>query len=310
MTAGPTPAGKWTDAFLDQMRTIGDPLADGVVAELFKSGGVYRVWEVMKTLVQNDHPAPEQLPAQMRDYLAATTQIPQVDDRLILGGQRLFERCGVEMLMVLACYSLPASYAARRGVQVLYRTGYLNNRPNHRLFETTQMVMDVLVPGGLADGRRRSHGAEDPAAARGHAAPASHGPRKGLERRARPAYQSGGSRRHPDGLHLHHHGRPGQIGDYRVRGRAARLPGSVESDLAHHGNSRGTDSRHHARRQGTLRHHPAPPGRAMPRGQGYERRAAPHDGARDAAGTLAEMASRADAPFSSPGRSRQLRSSP
>ncbi|HTX39849.1 MAG TPA: oxygenase MpaB family protein [Bryobacteraceae bacterium] len=153
MTAGSTPAGKWTDASLDQMRTIGDPLADGVVAELFESGGVYRVWEVMKTLVQNDHPAPEQLPAQMRDYLAAA-EVPHVDDSLILGGQRLFERCGVEILMVLACYSLPASYSARRGVQVLYRTGYLNNRPNHRLFETTQMVMDVLVPGGLSpDGR-------------------------------------------------------------------------------------------------------------------------------------------------------------
>ena len=55
---------------------------------------------------------------------------------------------------MLACYSLPASYAARKGVQVLYRTGYLNNRANHRLFETTQMVMDVMVPGGLnADGR-------------------------------------------------------------------------------------------------------------------------------------------------------------
>ncbi len=150
MTAGETPAGKWTDAFLDEMRQTGDPPADDVVAGLFESGGVFQVWDLMKTLVQNDHPAPEKLPPPVRDYLAATSRIPPVEDNLIQGGQRLFERCGPEILMVLACYSLPASYAARKGVQVLYRTGYLNNRPNHRLFETTQMVMDVMVPGGLA----------------------------------------------------------------------------------------------------------------------------------------------------------------
>jgi hypothetical protein len=146
--------GKWTDAYLDQMRQTGDPLADDVVAKLFESGGVYRVWDLMKTLVQNDHPAPEQLPPELQGYLAATSRLTPVDGSLTGGGERLFLRCGPEILVCLGFYSLPASYAARKGVQVLYRTGYLNNRANHRLFETTQMVMDVMVPGGLsADGR-------------------------------------------------------------------------------------------------------------------------------------------------------------
>ncbi len=136
------------------MRRTGDPLADNVVAALFESGGVFRVWDLMKTLVQNDHPTPEQLPPEMRDYLAATANVPAADESAIRYGQLLFERCGAEILVVLGFYSLPASYAARKGVQVLYRTGYLNNRPNHRLFETTQMVLDTMVPGGLApDGR-------------------------------------------------------------------------------------------------------------------------------------------------------------
>lgn len=140
---------QWTDAFLDEMRQTGDPPADEVVATLFATGGVYRVWDLMKMLVENDHPAPEQLPPEMQQYLAATSAMAPVDPALVAGGQRLFERYGPEILLVLACYSLPASYAARKGVQVLYRTGYLNNRANHRLFETTQMVMDVMVPGGL-----------------------------------------------------------------------------------------------------------------------------------------------------------------
>ena len=141
-------AEKWTNTFLDEMREAGDPPADSVVTGLFESG-TYSAWDLMKTLVGNDYPAPDQLPPQLKDYLESTSRIPPVDQTTVAGGQRLFERCGPEILLVLACYSLPSSYAARKGVQVLYRTGYLNNRANHRLFETTQMVMDVMVPDGL-----------------------------------------------------------------------------------------------------------------------------------------------------------------
>jgi hypothetical protein len=154
MAPGESSQTKWTHAFLDEMRQAGDTLADGVVTTLFEIGPVDAVNSLMATLVINDQPTPDQLPAQLKDYLEATSHIPPADPKLVEHGQRLFQRCGPEILMVLACYPLPASYAARKGVQVLYRTGYLTNRPNHRLFETTQMVMDVLVPGGLdANGR-------------------------------------------------------------------------------------------------------------------------------------------------------------
>lgn len=56
--------------------------------------------------------------------------------------------------MVLGFYSLPSAYAAKKGVQVLYRTAYLTKRPVRRVLETTQMVIDVMSPGGLGpDGR-------------------------------------------------------------------------------------------------------------------------------------------------------------
>ncbi|MEZ5285020.1 MAG: oxygenase MpaB family protein, partial [Vicinamibacterales bacterium] len=56
---------------------------------------------------------------------------------------------GPEILLVLCCSSLPSAYAARKGVQVLHRTAYLAKRPTRRLFETSQMIIDVLTPGGL-----------------------------------------------------------------------------------------------------------------------------------------------------------------
>jgi hypothetical protein len=39
-------------------------------------------------------------------------------------------------------------------VQVLHRTAYLAKRPNRRLFETAQMIVDVMSPGGLGPGGR------------------------------------------------------------------------------------------------------------------------------------------------------------
>jgi hypothetical protein len=66
----------------------------------------------------------------------------------------MFAEHGPEVMMLLCCYSLPSSYAAKKGVQVLHRTAYLAKRPNRRLFETAQFVVDVLSPGGLGrDGK-------------------------------------------------------------------------------------------------------------------------------------------------------------
>src|SRR5262249_36156671 len=59
-----------------------------------------------------------------------------------------------EILMVLGFYGLPADYAAKKGVKVLHRTAQLTRRPVRRVFETTQMVVDVMAEGGLgSEGR-------------------------------------------------------------------------------------------------------------------------------------------------------------
>src|SRR5690606_21151437 len=72
------------------------------------------------------------------------------DQAAIAPGQELFAEHGPLILMCLGHYSLPAAYAAAKGVEVLHRTAYLEKRPAKRLFETTQMVIDVMSPGGLA----------------------------------------------------------------------------------------------------------------------------------------------------------------
>lgn len=148
------PAVCWSDAVLDAARTRGDALADATVAALFATGQTAAVSNLMATLMRDDQAAPGALPPVVQAYLAQTSQVAARHPETAARGQRVFADHGPEILMLLCCYSLPSSYAAAKGVQVLHRTAYLAKRPTRRLFETAQMIVDVLSPGGLDAGGR------------------------------------------------------------------------------------------------------------------------------------------------------------
>ena len=142
-------------------RSMGDPLADEVIDAIFRAGDVDAVHQLLRHFVQNeDLPttesaaasglAPEVL-AEVARYLELTQAALQpLDAALVQRGQAFFAEHGPEILMILGLYSLPASYTAKRGVQVLAQTGRLESHPMRRLIETTQMVVDVMSPGGLS----------------------------------------------------------------------------------------------------------------------------------------------------------------
>lgn len=134
---------------LDAARRRGDAAADAAVAELFASGGPDAVGRAMASLVTNSQMVPERLPAPLRLFLERTAIEDPRSAATIAAGERVFATHGPEILLVLCCSSLPSAYAAGRGVQVLYRTSYLAKRPTRRLFETAQMIIDVMSPGGL-----------------------------------------------------------------------------------------------------------------------------------------------------------------
>jgi uncharacterized protein (DUF2236 family) len=145
---------RYDDTVLDAARLRGDPPADRVIQSLFADREVSEARRLLGTLIQNDQPPPDGLPPEVLEYLSSAPSIPPEGIGAIEEGQDLFVEHGPIMLMCLACYSLPASYAAAKGVVVLHRTAYLERRPTKRLFETTQMVIDVMTPGGLEPGGR------------------------------------------------------------------------------------------------------------------------------------------------------------
>lgn len=146
-----------TDAILDAARLRGDALADATVAAVFKAGDTNAVARLLSSLMRDDQQAPD-LPAPVTDYLAQTSELALRSigegrsPESAAAGEHIFSEHGPEIMMLLCCYSLPSSYAARKGVQVLHRTAYLAKRPNRRLFETAQFIVDVMSPGGLGPG--------------------------------------------------------------------------------------------------------------------------------------------------------------
>jgi hypothetical protein len=156
--AGGEKISRWTDTLLDEMRQLGDPLADEPVAAVLDRGGIGAVNALMKTLVRTDQPIPAELPPELRDYLTRTLPLPDwADQDKILRAQRLFETWGIHISVCLFCASLPTSYAAAKGVQALRLTARLDTDARRRVMETGQFLIDVLSVGSLSDagvGRR------------------------------------------------------------------------------------------------------------------------------------------------------------
>jgi hypothetical protein len=138
MSAPPT-------ATLDHLRTLGDSLADAAVTAYFaatQSSG-----DLFGRLVRHVHlPREDQVPA-IRTFLNDAALRPQwVDDAALARGQQFFNRLTPHHFSALYLASLPNSYAAAMGVQVLRMTGRLATDTNRRLNETAQFLMDIAAP--------------------------------------------------------------------------------------------------------------------------------------------------------------------
>jgi hypothetical protein len=144
---------RWTDEFLEKMRQQCDPPADEAVGRLFQQGKVPEANSLMKQLVANEQVLPEKLPEGLREYFEQSGRLPPwVDRELLRAGEGLFTRYGPQAVVALLCSSLPFCYAAAKGVQVLHLTARLETDPFRRILETSQMVIDVMAPGGMEAG--------------------------------------------------------------------------------------------------------------------------------------------------------------
>ena len=148
-----------TPAFLHSQRTIADPVADTLLTNLIDMG--YHAGDSIKlfdALRKNSDAVPQDAPDIVKQYFNDTAKLPDwADTSLIKRGEELFNLHGPLFVVGLFCASLPACYAGKNGVQVLYSTGRLNEKRGQieplqrRIAETAQFVIDVMSEGGLTD---------------------------------------------------------------------------------------------------------------------------------------------------------------
>ncbi len=138
---------------LELLREVGDPLADQAVAAFFADAERLEPRELFVRLVQHVRLPDEQRVPAIRAYFATAAQRPDwVNDDAVSRGQEFFNRLVVHHFTALYLSSLPNSYAAAKGVQVLRMTGRLQTDTFRRLNETGQFLMDVAGPGAMQDG--------------------------------------------------------------------------------------------------------------------------------------------------------------
>jgi len=145
--------------FLQAMRVIGDPGADGAISLWVNDPQRCKDKKSLTSLANNlvgFDKAPElsELLELLRKSEGSSNDAVE-DDTLALDlheealAEDLFTDHGLKILMILVFYSLPAAYAAVRGVPVLHSdsggTGFLVSDVNRRLIETTQFVLEVLT---------------------------------------------------------------------------------------------------------------------------------------------------------------------
>lgn len=138
---------------LDVMREVGDPPADAAVAAYFAELEEAAPSALFAQLVRHVRLPPEdQVPA-VRAFFAAASERPAwVDEAAVVRGQEFFNRLVAHQFSALYLASLPSSYAAAKGVQVLRMTGRLQTDAQRRLNETAQFLMDIAAPAAMASG--------------------------------------------------------------------------------------------------------------------------------------------------------------
>jgi ER-bound oxygenase mpaB/B'/Rubber oxygenase, catalytic domain len=138
---------------LDTLRHVGDRSADEAVAAYFADVETRPPGELFAMLVRHVKlPVEERVPA-IRDFFEYAARRPAwVDDSAVARGQEFFNRLAAHHFSALYLASLPNSYAAAKGVQVLRMTGRLQTDTERRLNETAQFLMDIATPGAMAAG--------------------------------------------------------------------------------------------------------------------------------------------------------------
>ena len=137
------------------MRQAGDPSADALIDELARTEQIRAVSRILRHLVDNDQPLPDDVPPSLAEWLERTAEVPAwADHERLERGCTVVVEHGPQVCVALATASLVYCYAGYPGVKVLTFSRRLDHDAVRRVGETAQFVLAVMAPGSLHPGGR------------------------------------------------------------------------------------------------------------------------------------------------------------
>ncbi|HKC69860.1 MAG TPA: oxygenase MpaB family protein [Bacteroidia bacterium] len=150
---------KWDVDFLNAMSLKTDPYAEQVIKDIIADKGFAELRNLFTSLSNDQEEITKNasLPQAVITYFNAETTLPAwADENKIKIAQKAYARFAPQIALLLNFKALPLCYACKNGAKVLAATGRLTesngnvSRAVRRLFETSQMVINVMSPGGLS----------------------------------------------------------------------------------------------------------------------------------------------------------------
>lgn len=153
---GQSAADPWSEAALEAARHVADPLADGVIGQLYDESGrdFRRVAELLTHMQRNRDPVPEGFPdavkQRVRQYFHESARpLETADPDKLAAAEAFFAKQPNLILFLFLGASLPECYLMGHGVQVLWRTQQLAEHTYRRLQQTTVLVTTTMSGGGF-----------------------------------------------------------------------------------------------------------------------------------------------------------------
>ena len=132
------PTRQFPNDMMDKFRQMGDPEADKVIADLFKSDGITGVREMFMWLNTSESASSFGI---INDFIENNQSLPDIaDKKLMQKGMKFFAKNQTAVGIMLACYSLPYCYAGADGAKVLAMSQRIQTDTLKRLQETGEFL--------------------------------------------------------------------------------------------------------------------------------------------------------------------------
>ena len=138
------------ETLLTQLRGVGDPPADEVMESILAGQHIHAINRMLGRLLDNDDIPEECRFPEVSAFLQETRALPDwADPSRVENAERVFARYGAMAYIGLACASLPECYYDTHIAKILGSTNRLEDDVHRRFFETAQLIVAVMEPGGL-----------------------------------------------------------------------------------------------------------------------------------------------------------------